>query len=330
MPNRPTFDHGLHECAARVLLAISAPLLAVLLTSLAAEAPARIEIVAGGESAYAIAVPEERKGKMRGVAGLLPGRTPLGTMKKSYLEAGGRVPAAPLTWDFALLRGKGVLPGTGSRSAKCPRIRRIILDGKLDDPDWRSASFEELDEIGMGALKNASRFKTAYDDRYLYLGMICELDDLRRIEEVEPVGEDGRAYRYECLEIMLDAFGTREKYCHFILNPVPDSTYDRRFGYIDDPLDPLYKKPDKGWKGDWDYATTVDRKRLRWSAEVRVPFATLEAEPPAAGTVWTLNIGRAEWPQGPSVRPAVYSLWSPNLETRSFHDPATFGALLFE
>ena len=122
------------------------------------------------------------------------------------------------------------------------------------------------------------------DDNNIYFGVVCELSDLKHIDKIQPVGRDGQAYRYECLEIMLDPFGAREKYCHFILNPVPNSTYDRRFGYIDDPLHPLYDKGDKGWNGDWDYATTVDREHMRWTAEVRIPFASLEAEPPSPAT----------------------------------------------
>ena len=273
--------------------------------------------------------PPALKGRMREVAGLLHERPPLGMMTKAYLQTGGKSPAAPLNWDFDLLRRKGTLPGVASRRRVCPRVERIVLDGKLDDPAWRKARFQELGEIGMGALKNGSRFKVVYDGRSIYFGVECDLDDLRRIDAVRPVGRDGQAYRYECVEIMLDPFGARERYCHFILNPAPNSTYDRRFGYIDDPLHPLYSKLDSSWNGKWAYATKVDRKKMRWTAEVRIPFTTLEAEPPTPGAVWTMNLGREEWPKGPGVHPPAYSLWSPNLETRTFHDPEAFGEVLF-
>ena len=257
---------------------------------------------------------------------------PFANVKKAVIAAGGRVMLAPLNWDFDLLREKKVLPGVGAKRVECPRAGRIVLDGKMDEPVWRVGRFEELSEIGMGALKNASRFKLAYDDRHIYFGVVCESGDLKRIGALKSVGRDGPASGCECAEIMLDAFGTRERYCHFILNPMPNSTLDRRFGYIDDPVHPLYNRFDMAWNGVWDYVAAVDRDRKRWTAEVRIPYATLGADAPTRGTVWTVNVGRTEWPRTAGGRKGhpTYSLWSPNLESRTFHDLATFGDLVFK
>lgn len=129
---------------------------------------------------------------------------------------------------------------------------------------------------------------------------------------------------------MLDPFGQRQRYYHFILNPVPNSTYDSRVGFITDPLHPLYGKADPSWNGDWRYATSIDKERNQWTAEVRIPYSTLGVPAPRPGARWTMNIGREEYPHGYSGGPPILSLWSSNLGTRSFHDPLTFGELLYQ
>lgn len=265
------------------------------------------------------------EGQMRPLPGM---PVPFGASPREFLFRGGRHIGTPLNWDFALLREKQILPGVGSRRVEAPRLAGITLDGRLDEAAWQAAAFQELSEIGMGALRNGSRFAIGYDDESIYLAIECDFDDVARMDALRPVGVGGQAYYQESVEIMLDPYGQREKYCHFVLNPVPNSTYQRRLGYIADPLHPLYGKPDPSWRAEWDYAPLIDRERKRWTAEVRIPFASLEAAAPGPGTVWTLNVGRNEYPTGDTAAP-VYSLWSPNLEMRSFHNTATFGDVVF-
>ena len=38
-----------------------------------------------------------------------------------------------------------------------------------------------------------------------------------------------------------------------IYTPAADSTYDDAFGFITDPLHPLYNKADPSWDGKWSY-----------------------------------------------------------------------------
>jgi len=265
------------------------------------------------------------KGEPKPVPGL---REPLGGPKKSFVEAGGRTLEAPFNWDFALLRERGVLPGVGRKSLEVPRVSGITLDGRLDEAAWQKAASQEMSEIGMGALKNATQFKVAYDEKYLYVAFVCHFDDAASLEKLKSLGRDGTAYWQENVEIMLDPIGQRDRHCHFILNPVPNSTFDRRLGYIEDPLHPLYGKPDAAWNGAWDYAAVIDRENKRWTVEVRLPFAGLEVPPPQPGTVWTMNLGRTEFVGGRKEAP-IYSIWSPNLEARDFHDRSTFGDVVF-
>ena len=265
-------------------------------------------------------------GKPLLIKGLVP---PFMGAPRKQVEVNGRGIGAPLNWDFAFLREKGVLPGVGSKSVQVPRVRGITLDGKLDEPGWTKPKFEEMTEIGMGAQKNATRLKVLYDDRHIYFGFVCEFDRDENLDCLRSLGRDGAAYYQECVEVMLDPYGKREKHYQFVLNPVPNSTYDAQNAFITDPVHPLYGRRDSSWNGKWDYAAVIDKKLKRWTAELRIPFTTLEVDPPRPGTIWTMNVGRTEYATGYRHGP-TYSIWSPNLEARSYHDRSTFGDVTFK
>lgn len=236
---------------------------------------------------------------------------------------------APFNWDFALLREKQVLPGVGMKRTKAARVTGIELDGKLDDDAWQSLPEEEMGEIAMGKPPHQTAFKVAYDDTGLYLAFRGEIAGPEALDRVSAVGHDGTAWRQENMELVIDPLGARRMYYHFIVNPIANSYLDRRFGYHEDPDHPLFQKFEWDWTGDWHYATHLDKERDQWTAELRIPFATLDVTAPEVGDVWTLNIGRNEFSAGGSGGTPVCYLWSPNLQSRTFHDPSVFGELIF-
>jgi len=253
--------------------------------------------------------------------------------KKKVVKSGGLLSgilSSPFNWNIKLLREKKILPGTGKKSLKISRLEgKIKLDGRLDEKSWRSRKNEELNEIGMGSLKEHSRFKAAYDDEYLYFGIECDFALIEKLK-LKPVGKDGGVYNHECIEIFIDPFGERQKSFHIMFNPIPNSTYDERFGFATDPVDPNFGKWVKGWNGEWNYASYIDNAGKRWTAEVRVPYSTLGVSPPQSGDIWSMNIGRAhrDLNEGKHSKPEL-SLWSPNLEARSFKTLDTYGDLIF-
>jgi len=257
----------------------------------------------------------------------------MGGATLAEVRAGGRLGgtlSAPVNWNTRLLREKQVLPGVGARTARVARLNGLKLDGRLDDPAWAAAAPQDLGEIGMGELANGARFRLGRDDEALYVAFECEHENLAALD-VQPRGQDGAVWQDECVELLIDPLGGREKYYHFIFAPVPKSFYDARKGFIDDPVHPLFDRADKSWNGAWDYAVIKDPATGRWTAEVRIPFSTLGADPPAAGSSWTMNVGRAQFLFKDGKRKApVLSLWSPNLEERSFHSTAGFGDVVFD
>lgn len=237
---------------------------------------------------------------------------------------------APFNWDFDLLREKGVLPGVGTKRTEALPVEGITLDGKLDDADWEKLPFQNIGEIAMGRGLSETQFKIGYDADGLTIAFRARVATPGELDGIEPVGRDGTAWRQENLELVIDPIGTRRLYYHFMINPAPDSTFDRRFGYHEAPDHPLYQDFELNWNGDWDYAVHIDKEQKIWTAELHLPFATLEVEPPKSGATWTMNIGRNQFPEGAETsRDAVVYLWSPNIQSRTFHDMSVFGELVF-
>lgn len=261
----------------------------------------------------------------------LPGGLPLvpksGGKKKKKVVLTGR---PPFNWDFEHLKSKGVLPGVvKSKSMEVSPITKVTLDGELNEPAWEEIASHELGGIDMGEVKDATRFKLAYDDEAFYLAAECEYDSPDWMTHLKTTGKDGAAWAQECLELCVDPWGDREKHYQLVFSPAPNSTFDARRGYFNDPLDPMYGKTNVGWNGDWDYAFNIDEKNKRWTAEARIPYATLDVEPPSPGAMWTFNLGRSQWPGGYG-KGVILSTWAPNLESKSYHDRANFGEIVFK
>lgn len=252
-----------------------------------------------------------------------------GTLTKYHR---GVAKGAPFNWDFALLREKRVLPGVGTKQTQAKRVNPFKIDGRLDKPVWRGIPWETIGEIAMGKAPSETLFKVAYDETNLYVAFKGALTSPTVLDGLTPVGRDGAAWRQENMEIVIDPLGTRRMYYHFIINPLPNSSLERRFGYFEAPDHPLHQKFEWDWRGDWEYGTHIDKEREFWTAELRIPFETLGGRRPKAGDTWILNVGRNEY--GPESKrnkggPIACYLWSPNIESKTFHDTGTFGELIF-
>jgi hypothetical protein len=250
---------------------------------------------------------------------------------KDFLRQGGRltgVLSAPFTWNFdKLIEAKRRSFGKIERKTSISRLTQSpVIDGKLDDECWQKSPSEPVGEICMGEVREKTSFRIGRDDANLYLSLSCSYAGIKP-DFFNPCAKDGPCYGQECIEILLDPAGTRDQYYHFIFNPVADSCYDARFGFISDPVDPNYGREDASWNGDWAYAAHIDQEREIWTAEVKIPFAALGANSPQAGESWLLNVAREHYFADGGVE---ISLWSPNIEERRIPSPQAFGTAVFE
>ena len=258
--------------------------------------------------------------------------------KIAFARDGGRSSgklSAPINWDVDLLKEKKVLPGVGRKKIRVARAEKPLqLDGRLDEPVWKKAEVGEFVEIGMGRMEAGTKVQVAYDDANVYFAFQCEEPLIDKLPGwLRAFGHDGSVYAQDCVEMFIDPVGDLDQYYHFICSPLDNSYYDEAYNLHKSPVHPLHQKDDRAWNGKWSYKGHLDNAGKRWSVEVALPFKSLGVEAPTKGTVWKMNIGRerfAMYAGTPHRGDPELSLWSPNLERRSFHSREAFGDVIFE
>jgi len=256
----------------------------------------------------------------------------LGGFSRDTVQVNGRLGgtmSSPLAWDTLNLRKLGILPGTLKKQLEVfETTGSVSLDGNLESGVWESVPFESIGGIQAEKVSQTTQFKMIYDAENLYVGFSCTLPGDKM--DIHSVGRDGPAWQQECLELFFAPDGL-EEFFHLIFNPAENSQYDAVNSMLIDPLSPLFGKGDDTWNGDWEYRNYIDEENKEWKAIVRIPFKSLNADTPKAGNSWQINVGRGHFfldQHRHKKGPELY-LWSPNLETRSFHDREAFGELIF-
>lgn len=205
----------------------------------------------------------------------------------------------------------------------------IKLDGKLDEPAWIAAP-------AMGDFhftwyksgrKEHSVAKMLWDDKYLYVGHICQDAHItaRHKQHDGPISQD------DCFEVM---FAPDPKKPNVYFNV----EWNVIGGYIDNhrpngPKQPRAEKWDAaGVKVAGTYVGTLNDDSDTdgyWIVEAAIPFENfrnyMPHTPPEAGAQWNLNLNR----HGGDTN-MQYSQWSPaDTDVPSFHTPDRFGRVTF-
>jgi len=203
----------------------------------------------------------------------------------------------------------------------------IVIDGKLDDKAWESASpavsLQFLWDSQTGA-KQKTAVRMLWDDQYLY---VCyDLDDADITAQF--LERDDPTYRDDAAEIFINPLPSQtglyfglEMNARAILYDylMYDSRYAmKRFNMQGVKL-ATFLRGTLNARGDTDQG---------WSLEVAIPFVNFEelAKRPTNGTIWKANLNRWDGVE-PSRR---MSIWSDPLQNRPApHVPARFGELVF-
>jgi hypothetical protein len=82
------------------------------------------------------------------------------------------------------------------------------------------------------------------------------------------------------------------------------------------------EKKDFEWSSGFECAVRRNEAKKIWTAEIRIPLASVSETKPDAGARWRVNFYRCDYANG------AFLGWNPTL-TRSFHAPERFGWLEF-
>lgn len=189
----------------------------------------------------------------------------------------------------------------------------IRLDGRLDEAIWlrlaAATGFVQQEPREGQPATEQTEVRVAFDEQNLYLGVM--------LHDSDPDGVIGRALQRDA------GLGSDDRFM-FIL----DTFMDGRTGYFFE-INPAGLMGDgllrgssggmvnKSWDGIWE--ARVHRGEHGWSAEIRIPFRTLNFDP--ARDIWGINFQRTV------RRKNEESLWSGHLRNQGLWRPEHAGRL---
>jgi tetratricopeptide (TPR) repeat protein len=221
-----------------------------------------------------------------------------------------------MNWDTTAMRN-APLPG-----AKRLTVKQAAAPVTADAPLWQQADEAELSMLHSGGAKAESVTAQSKASTVSVRLLSNESHLFVRVEATAPTS-DSR----DCIDVLIAPVGGKDIVYRFTVGPQTESKQDAANGFNSDPLDPRYGKFDPDWNGEWQYESRVDADQQRWTALLTIPFKTLGAAAPAAGSFWRGNIGHTRITAGDQVE---RSLWSATRDTQVMDDRNDFGELVFE
>jgi len=178
------------------------------------------------------------------------------------------------------------LPASSAGSRKSVEIMRTELapkiDGRLDDEIWRSATvisdMHQFQPVDHAEPSENSEFYLAYNERFLFVGA--------RMFDKDPAGIGARQLMQggnmgfdDAFEFILDTFNNGRTGYSFQVNP----NGIRGQGIYENP-----NTLNRDWNGIWEVESRIDEQG--WTAEVAIPFNTLNFDPTTED--WGFTIAR--------------------------------------
>jgi alpha-galactosidase len=195
-------------------------------------------------------------------------------------------------------------------------------DGNLSKKPWKNAHWVEFSHSMSGNAnyaEQATRIAALWTDKYIYFAFSCKYDALNTFE-----GEDISKERWELWN---------RDVAEVFLNPQPE----RQLHYYEFEVAPNNQwidleitrgeKPnhDASWNSGFEHATHIDSKNHIWTAEMRIPLASMGISAVTPGTEWRANFFRAAGKGADTQR--KFLAWSSIPEGTTFHVTSRFGIL---
>jgi hypothetical protein len=205
----------------------------------------------------------------------------------------------------------------------------LKIDGKLNEPAWESA--QEIRNFHFtwwkSGKKEQSRAKLLWDDKYLYVGHVCQ--DAHITARVKK--HDGPVAKDDCFEVMLTPNADKPNvYFNIEWNVLGTWVDNHRPNGPKNPKAKVWDAQGVKIVGTYEGTLNNDQDQDRqWTVEVAIPFENFakfaKNTHPQAGDQWFLNLNR----HGGDTN-LQYSQWSPgDTPTPAFHTPHRFGVVTF-
>lgn len=200
------------------------------------------------------------------------------------------------------------------------RERSPTLDGKLDEPFWQGLESHSLKALQTGdpAPEAATRFKIAWADDSLYLGIVCDEPQMDSLVASAKKDEDTNIWLGDCIELLVET--ATHVYYQIAISPNGYITdLDRQGGF------------GMGWSSNAKVAAVQGDNQ--WVLEMRLPAAGAGQDQldalngvsggrPSAQSPWYFNVCR----QRPRGDDRQLSAFAPT-ESTGFHKRMKFARL---
>ena len=259
-------------------------------------------------------------------------RTERMTIKTGARDNEGRVLAG-------VISVKGAAPPPAPKKYLVRKVGKPIkLDGKLDEPGWKSAPSTGafVNTLTGAAAEVKTEAKLLWDEENLYIGFENADTDVW----ASLTKRDDKLWNEEAIEVMIDADGNKKTYVEFQVAPNGTlfDTYLPDYRKYENDVDPKRKPYD--WTSKLRAKVTVDGtlnkrddKDNGWTVELAIALADVNGlqttggvkVPPALGDTWRLNMYRLDVPNSKTSSAAA---WSAPM-VGDFHALDKFGHVVF-
>ncbi|WP_373514361.1 DUF5916 domain-containing protein [Persicitalea sp.] len=162
-------------------------------------------------------------------------------------------------------------------------IGTIVLDGRLDEPDWQAAEvtspFRQTFPYDTSAAVQQTETRMTFDDENLYISYVIYQPRNYAVQSLRRDFPQGGGT--DLIIVNLDTFKDKQNAFHFAVNPYGV----QREGLLSNGVDVT---------NDWDnkWYTEVTNFDDRWVVELAIPFKTLRYKITEGTNEWNVNFFR--------------------------------------
>ena len=178
-------------------------------------------------------------------------------------------------------------PGADDAKAAraAPRVGAVQIDGRLDEAAWAAApafdDFVERTPKLRGIPPDRTEFRVLYDQEALYVGVLCEDSQPEAVQSETLTRDSFSIFSDDAISLKLDTAHDHRSTIGLVLNTAGARIDYRGINESEFKVE---------WDGLWEGAAT--RTPAGWSAEFRVPWATLGVDPDGEPGRIGLNFSR--------------------------------------
>ncbi len=186
-------------------------------------------------------------------------------------------------------------------------------------PEWNNipAIAADHDPMGDPVPGNRTEIRTRWSHEYLYILFSCHFEQLYPKPNPVTTAETNHLWEWDVAEAFIGSdMKNIYRYKEFEVSPHGE--------WVDLDIDLKHPLPEGGWLWNSKFAvkTRIDEANKIWYGEMRIPFASIASQLPAAGQRFRVNFYRMQGP--PPDRKMI--AWQPTHQ-KNYHVPEAFGTL---